>query len=97
MTLSTVARPVLLREALGDVLRSLRVEQHLTLREVSSRAVVSLGYLSELERGHKEASSELLLAVCDALEVSLADVLVLAAQRVAPVATITPLHVDAAA
>lgn len=94
MTLPTVARPVLLREALGDVLRTLRVERHLTLREVSSRAVVSLGYLSELERGHKEASSELLLSICDALDVRLADVLVLTAQRVTPVTTITPLHVD---
>ncbi|MFC9790765.1 helix-turn-helix domain-containing protein [Rhodococcus sp. NPDC127528] len=66
---------VLLREAIGDSLRRTRVAQSRTLREVSSSARVSLGYLSEVERGRKEASSELLAAICDALEVPLADVL----------------------
>lgn len=66
---------VLLRRQLGDTLRSQRQRQSRTLREVSSAARVSLGYLSEVERGHKEASSELLAAICDALEVRLADVL----------------------
>ncbi|MBB3038504.1 helix-turn-helix domain-containing protein [Hoyosella altamirensis] len=66
---------LLLREALGDSLRRVRVSQSRTLREVSSLARVSLGYLSEVERGRKEASSELLASICDALDVELADVL----------------------
>lgn len=66
---------VLLREALGDSLRRTRVSQSRTLREVSSSARVSLGYLSEIERGRKEASSELLAAICHALDVPLSDVL----------------------
>ncbi|WP_068162327.1 helix-turn-helix domain-containing protein [Rhodococcus phenolicus] len=66
---------LLLREAIGDSLRRTRVSQSRTLREVSSSARVSLGYLSEIERGRKEASSELLAAICDALEVPLSDVL----------------------
>src|SRR6201999_2020188 len=66
---------ILLRQLLGDVLRRLRIRQGRTLREVSASAGVSLGYLSEVERGRKEASSELLAAICGALEVSLSDVL----------------------
>ena len=66
---------VLLRRLLGDVLRRHRLRQSRTLREVSASAQVSLGYLSEVERGRKEASSELLAAICAALDVSLADVL----------------------
>lgn len=61
----------LLREVVGDVLRRARTEQGRTLREVSDSARVSLGYLSEVERGRKEASSELLNAICGALEVPL--------------------------
>ncbi|HWB67901.1 MAG TPA: helix-turn-helix transcriptional regulator, partial [Mycobacteriales bacterium] len=66
---------LLLRCLLGEVLRRHRQNQSRTLRDVSAAAGVSLGYLSEVERGRKEASSELLAAICDALEVSLADVL----------------------
>lgn len=66
---------VLLREVVGDVLRAARIAQGRTLREVSDSARVSLGYLSEVERGRKEASSELLNAICGALEVPLATVL----------------------
>jgi transcriptional regulator with XRE-family HTH domain len=66
---------VLLRKVIGDVLRARRQAQHRTLREVSAAANVSLGYLSEIERGHKEASSELLASVCDALGTGLSDVL----------------------
>lgn len=62
---------VLLREAIGDRLRHARTNQRRTLREVSRAARVSLGYLSEVERGQKEASSELLAAICDALELPL--------------------------
>ncbi|WP_082969607.1 transcriptional regulator ClgR [Mycobacterium kyorinense] len=73
----------LLREVIGDVLRRARTSQGRTLREVSDAARVSLGYLSEVERGRKEASSELLSAICDALEVSLSDLLVDAGERLA--------------
>jgi transcriptional regulator with XRE-family HTH domain len=66
---------VLLRRLIGDVLRRHRLRQSRTLRDVSAAAKVSLGYLSEVERGRKEASSELLAAICEALDVSLADVL----------------------
>ena len=66
---------LLLREAIGESLRRSRVAQHRTLRDVSGLARVSLGYLSEVERGRKEASSELLAAICDALEVPLSDVM----------------------
>lgn len=66
---------MLLRQILGDVLRQHRMRQARTLREVSSAARVSLGYLSEVERGQKEASSELLAAICLALGVRLSDVL----------------------
>jgi transcriptional regulator with XRE-family HTH domain len=65
---------VLLRQLLGDVLRRLRVRQGRTLREVSASARVSLGYLSEVERGRKEASSELLAAICAALDTPLSQV-----------------------
>jgi transcriptional regulator with XRE-family HTH domain len=65
---------VLLRHLLGDVLRRLRQRQGRTLREVSAAARVSLGYLSEVERGQKEASSELLTAICGALGIPLSHV-----------------------
>ena len=65
----------LLRTQLGNSLRSHRLRQRRTLRDVSGVARVSLGYLSEVERGQKEASSELLASICDALELELADLL----------------------
>ncbi len=64
-----------LRTLLGEALRTTRLSQERTLREVSSAARVSLGYLSEVERGQKEASSELLASICRALGVRLSDVL----------------------
>src|SRR5687768_11084041 len=64
-----------LRTLLGEALRTTRLRQERTLREVSSAARVSLGYLSEVERGQKEASSELLASICRALGVRLSDVL----------------------
>jgi transcriptional regulator with XRE-family HTH domain len=66
---------VLLRRVIGDALRARRQAQHRTLREVSTAANVSLGYLSEIERGQKEASSELLAAICEALGAALHEVL----------------------
>ncbi len=74
---------ILLRRELGDVLREHRQEQGRTLREVSSAAKVSLGYLSEIERGEKEASSELLASVCGALGLRLSETLTLVSERVA--------------
>lgn len=65
---------ILLRRLLGDVLRRHRQGQGRTLREVSKAARVSLGYLSEIERGQKEASSELLASICDALGVRMSEV-----------------------
>jgi transcriptional regulator with XRE-family HTH domain len=77
----TVIRPgsrrpkPLLRTLLGDVLRRARHGQRRTLADVARAARVSMPYLSELERGRKEASSEVLAAVCDALRIELSDVL----------------------
>ena len=76
------AEQALLRRELGEVLREYRQRQGRTLREVSSDARVSLGYLSEVERGQKEASSELLSSICKALNVPLSHVLRLVADRV---------------
>jgi transcriptional regulator with XRE-family HTH domain len=66
---------VLLRQEIGDVLRDARRQQGRTLREVSSVARVSLGYLSEVERGQKEASSEILSAVAEALDVPISTIM----------------------
>ena len=66
---------VLFRRLLGEVLRAHRVDRGMTLREVSAEARVSLGYISEIERGQKEASSELLASLCGALDVPLSSVL----------------------
>jgi transcriptional regulator with XRE-family HTH domain len=71
----------LLRTHLGTTLRGHRLRQRRTLRDVSGAARVSLGYLSEVERGQKEASSELLASICDALEVELADLLAEVSQQ----------------
>lgn len=74
--------PISLRKINGEVLRSLRTKDHKTLREISSQAGVSLGYLSEVERGQKEASSELLVSITRALGVRLSDMLMMVADRV---------------
>jgi len=66
---------ILLRSHIGSALRAARIEQGRTLRDVAKSARVSLGYLSEVERGHKEASSELLNAICSALDLSLSTIL----------------------
>ncbi|MBW0117986.1 helix-turn-helix domain-containing protein [Pseudonocardia abyssalis] len=75
-----------MREAIGGSLRRARTDRRRTLREVSRRARVSLGYLSEVERGRKEASSELLAAICEALDLSLSDLLGDAAEVLAAAA-----------
>lgn len=74
---------LLLREAIGAGLRRARTARRRTLRDVSRRARVSLGYLSEVERGRKEPSSELLAAICEALDVALPDLLTEAARSMA--------------
>ncbi len=66
---------VLFRRLLGDVLRTHRMDQGRTLRQLCADARVSLGYMSEIERGQKEASSELLAAICSALDVPLSEIL----------------------
>lgn len=71
---------VLMREAIGGSLRRIRTARRRTLRDVSRRARVSLGYLSEVERGRKEPSSELLAAICEALDIALPDLLTEAAE-----------------
>jgi transcriptional regulator with XRE-family HTH domain len=87
---------VLLRRVIGDTLRAQRLAQRRTLREVSTAAKVSLGYLSEVERGQKEASSELLSSICDALGVHLSEMLrdvsdTLALAEAAPVGVLEPV------
>ncbi len=69
------ARVLLFRRFLGDVLRARRMQRGMTLRQVSAAALVSLGYISEIERGQKEASSELLASLCAALDAPLSEVL----------------------
>ena len=76
-------RPPLLRTMVGDVLRRIRLEQGRTLAGVARAARVSMPYLSEVERGRKEASSEVLAAVCAALRVELSDVLAEVGQELA--------------
>lgn len=72
-----LGRPVaLLRSHIGQALRRARIAQGQTLRALSRDASVSLGYLSEIERGQKEASSELLASICGALSLSLPNLLV---------------------
>jgi transcriptional regulator with XRE-family HTH domain len=95
---STMA--ALLREVIGDVLRRARTSQGRTLREVSDTARVSLGYLSEVERGRKEASSELLTAICHALQVPLSTVLLDAGDQMADkeraeLSAVSAAHIDA--
>ena len=84
----------LLREVIGDVLRSARTSQGRTLREVSDAARVSLGYLSEVERGRKEASSELLGAICDALDIPMSRVLYGAGEQMARKEDFVPASAD---
>jgi transcriptional regulator with XRE-family HTH domain len=74
---------VLVRQEIGDVLRDFRLQKGRTLRQVASRASVALGYLSEIERGQKEASSEILASVADALGVPISVIMREVADRMA--------------
>lgn len=73
---------VLMRTHIGQALRGARISQKRTLREVAKAARVSLGYLSEVERGQKEASSELLNSICLALNLSLSNVIYSVAHQI---------------
>jgi transcriptional regulator with XRE-family HTH domain len=89
----------LLRTTLGDVLRRTRREQRRTLADVARAAKVSMPYLSEIERGRKEASSEVLGAICDALRIELSDLLAQAGRdlvdRRAPVVRLDLVRLEA--
>ncbi len=87
---------VLLREHIGQSLRSARTSQNRTLRDVAREARVSLGYLSEVERGQKEASSELLNSICQALGLSLSFVISDVARVITSRETVKLVVVDAA-
>jgi transcriptional regulator with XRE-family HTH domain len=76
---------ILVRQLLGEVLRAQRQRQGRTLRDVSAEARVSLGYISEIERGQKEASSECLAAICAALELPLSYVMAEVSDEIARV------------
>jgi|SanBayMetagenome_1026888.scaffolds.fasta_scaffold34835_1 transcriptional regulator with XRE-family HTH domain len=69
------------RHALGNVIRDTRLEKNLTLRQVSSKGVISLGHLSDVERGRKEASSELLLCIAYGLGVHVHELIITAGYR----------------
>ena len=85
MSSLTAVKQVLVRELIGESLREARTDQRRTLREVSKAARVSLGYLSEVERGQKEASSELLASICGALDLPLSVVLNVTSEKMAAV------------
>lgn len=76
---------VLMRQEIGDVLRDFRLQKGRTLRQVAGEASVALGYLSEVERGQKEASSEILAAVADALNTPLSIIMGEVSERLAVV------------
>ena len=78
-------KTILIRKVMGETLRELRMSAGMTLREVSMASMVSLGYLSEIERGHKEASSEVLFSITMALGVSLSDLLLQVSDKVAEI------------
>lgn len=87
---------MLLRTHIGQSLRSARTSQNRTLRDVAREARVSLGYLSEVERGQKEASSELLNAICTALGLSLSVVISDVAREISAREAVILIVVDAA-
>ncbi|MCS6563356.1 helix-turn-helix domain-containing protein [Curtobacterium poinsettiae] len=82
---------VLVRQEIGDVLRDFRLQKGRTLRQVASKASVALGYLSEVERGQKEASSEILASVADALDTPISTIMREVGDRLAIVERLTPV------
>ena len=81
---------VLMRHEIGDVLRDFRQQKGATLRQISSKASVALGYLSEVERGQKEASSEILASIADALDTPLSVILLEVSDRLSMFEQIVP-------
>lgn len=86
----------LLRESVGSALRRARTDQSRTLRDVARDARVSLGYLSEVERGQKEASSELLNSICEALGLTLGSLMLEVTHEITAAESTTLVVVDAA-
>jgi len=82
---------ILVRHEIGDVLRDVRLQKGRTLRQVASKASVALGYLSEVERGQKEASSEILAAVADALDTPISTIMGEVAHRLGELEQITAI------
>ena len=82
---------VLVRQEIGDVLRDFRLQKGRTLRQVASKASVALGYLSEVERGQKEASSEILASVADALDTPISVIMREVGDRLAVLEGIDPI------
>ena len=80
-------KAIVLRKVMGEALRELRAECGMTLREISLASMVSLGYLSEIERGQKEASSEVLASIANALNVDLSELLQRVSVKVAALET----------
>ncbi|MEP6843325.1 MAG: helix-turn-helix transcriptional regulator [Pseudolysinimonas sp.] len=66
---------MLLRHVTGAALRRIRLDDGRTLRDVAATANISMPYLSEIERGRKEPSSEILAGICSALGLTLVDLL----------------------
>ncbi|TPW76504.1 helix-turn-helix domain-containing protein [Schumannella soli] len=85
---------VLVRQEIGDVLRDVRLQKAMTLRQVASKASVALGYLSEVERGQKEASSEILASVAEALDTPISSIMREVGDRLAVLEGVTPLVPD---
>jgi len=85
---------ILVRQEIGDVLRNYRLQKGHTLRQVASKASVALGYLSEVERGQKEASSEILASVADALDTPISAIMREVGDRIAVLEGIEPIIPD---
>ncbi|WP_350346992.1 helix-turn-helix transcriptional regulator [Agromyces sp. G08B096] len=85
---------VLVRQEIGDVLRDFRLQKGRTLRQVASKASVALGYLSEVERGQKEASSEILASVAEALDTPISVIMHEVGDRIAVLEGLTPVVPD---
>ncbi|CAL4859335.1 helix-turn-helix transcriptional regulator [Microbacterium sp. MM2322] len=82
---------ILVRQEIGDVLRDFRLQKGHTLRQVSGKASVALGYLSEVERGQKEASSEILAAVAEALDVPISAIMREVGERISVLEGLHPI------
>jgi transcriptional regulator with XRE-family HTH domain len=82
---------ILVRQEIGDVLRDFRLQKGHTLRQIAGKASVALGYLSEVERGQKEASSEILASVAEALDTPISVIMREVGDRLAVIEGIDPI------